>query len=683
MKPGDFVELSVKSGAIFGRVRSVDERKVVVETLAEGQLEVAPRRIQRVFATSGAAPGLAEFERDRARLSSDLSLETLWEVLVEDGGNHPLDELAELALGCSSPAARAALSRALTTDSVYFKERKEGFEPNPKRTVEERQRQKEAQERSQRELREIADELTTALRAESKWPIERFSPVGRQALDAIRDAAVFAEESAHYRRAATILEELDGSAFDQNTNNAFLDLFVALGLWEPDINLGLMRYKLDTQFDPELLASLPTAIPEDPAREDRTDRLTVAIDDAGTRDVDDAFSLTSDSDGVLLSVYIADPTMLVTLGDTLDLAARRRGSTQYLPNARIPMFPAALAEDLLSLLPNRRRPAIAFDLRIDPLGNVLSTDLRCVFIEVDEHLTYDEADERLKSDTSETGQLLRGLRQIAFDYQERRRQSGALFFPRNEVKIKVDEQRQVAIAPLRMDSPSRQLVSELMIFVGDETARLCADQQIPAVYRSQTVIETTQVADLLAVPSPARVNQALRFMPKARLSPSPERHDGLGVDAYLQVTSPLRRYPDLLLHYQLKAWLKGEATPLGAEEMQSIGKQVEMLQDIHSRLEREARRYWTLRYLESRIGTRYEVIVLEALPTPNRYKVELPLLALIDTLHSQHRLELDQTLTVEVTAANARTDQLKLRIRAASDSPLSEEDTSDIEAGKE
>ncbi|MCA9520373.1 MAG: RNB domain-containing ribonuclease [Myxococcales bacterium] len=682
MKPGDFVEMSVKSGAIFGRVRSVDPRKVVVETLEDGQLEVAPRRIQRVFQTDGPAPSIAQFERERAQLAADVHLETLWEILVEEGGSHGLDELTELALGCSSVAARAALSRALMTDSVYFKERKEGFEPNPKRTVEERQRQKEAIERAQNELHQIVDELTVALGAEPNWPLDRFSALTRDALDAVRDAAVFAQESAHYKRAATILDALD-TTFDQTTNNAFLDLFVALGIWDPDINLGLLRYRLDTRFDPALLDSLPREIPDDPKREDRSERFTVAIDDVGTVDVDDAFSLTSDSDGLIVSVYIADPTMLIELGSDLDLAARHRGSTQYLPNARIPMLPPELAEDLLSLLPQRRRPALAFDLRIDPLGNVLSTDLRTVFVVVDEHLSYDEADQRIQNDSGEVGQLLRALRQIAVDYQERRRQSGALFFPRNEVKIKVDAERNVAISPLRLDSPSRQLVSELMIWVGDETARLCADQQIPAVFRGQTVIETEQIAELLREPTAARVNQALRFMPKARLSPTPERHDGLGIDAYLQATSPLRRYPDLLLHYQLKAWLRGEAPPLGAEEMQSIGKQVEQLQEVHGRLEREARRYWTLRYLESRIGSHHNATVIEALPTPNRYKVEIPLLALIDTLHSQSRLELDQPVTVEVTAANARTDQLKLRLRRGLDSSLSEEDRSDIEAGKE
>lgn len=664
MKPGDFVEISIKSGSFFGVITSVNGDKLTVVTDSEKRpLEVTQKRVQRTYSGNGnfSDQALADFNSRRATFSEQIDLPSLWELLLEENaGAMTIAELSDLGLCDASASAQAAISRALAEDQLYFKEKKDGFEPHPQRIVEEKRRQIEAETRARSDVTGVQSELAHALANREQGPHE-FSRPTELALGAIMDAAVFGRESTRYKRAASYLDNFDGDC-DLGSNNPFLDLLIALGIWHPDVQLGVIRHGISGHFDDAILAEIPRDFEGVSERLDLSGHYTVAIDDPDTRDIDDAFSLEVDGDGYLLTVFIADPTALFALDSELNRSALERAASLYLPDQVVPMLPEAISTELASLCAGQRRPALAFQLAIDPLGNLMRFQIRECWTVVDEHLSYDEVDQLDAAGSSPRAQLLRNVYQLTAANRQQRLEAGALVFQRPECKVVVDAGGNVSIRALSPDSPSRSLISELMVWIGHETAQFCVNHQIPAIFRTQTVDDPDAVRALLERGTLANMFKAMKMMPRAALSTTPDAHHGLGIEVYTQVTSPIRRYLDLAMHFQLKAFLRGETPPLSSADLEKIAHQLEFKQELLTRIEREAKRYWTLKYFATRAGELIDGVVYENATAPNRYRVELVDVALSETIQSSQPLVPDERLKLRIGAANPRRETLRLSV---------------------
>jgi exoribonuclease-2 len=311
----------------------------------------------------------------------------------------------------------------------------------------------------------------------------------------------------------------------------------------------------------------------------------ITIDDEETLEVDDALSCVVEPDGVLrVCVHIALTADFVPRGGAMDKEAAGRAATVYLPEAIVRMLPEEISCGRASLIAGEMRSVLTTDVRIGAKGEILSQSIYPGRMRIGARLDYRGADSMLaegpNGDSDPIRSALWRLNGAAAKLRERRRRAGAAMFHRRESKVRVrgDE---IDIEIIDHDSPSRNLVAEFMVLSNHVAARYAADHRVPMIYR----VQPGDGGDLM--------------MQRARLSLYPEYHAGIGLECYAQLSSPIRRYADLVLQRQLIAAL-GEIgpRPYDANELLTILANTENAEIEAKELERRAKRYWMLRYLE-------------------------------------------------------------------------------------
>jgi exoribonuclease-2 len=276
-------------------------------------------------------------------------------------------------------------------------------------------------------------------------------------------------------------------------------------------------------------------------------------------------------------------------------------------------------------------PALSFGLDLDESGSVIDVEIVPSQVRVT-RLTYEQAEEQLDAPP------LNDLYRLARDFQAQRRRNGAVRIDLPEVQVRVVE-GDVVIRPLP-SLRSRTLVREAMLMAGEATAGFASDHGISLPYATQVPPRTDRRPDDLA-----GMFELRRHMSRSEYSGSPGRHAGLGLDRYVQATSPLRRYLDLVVHQQLRAHLRGDELLEPQELMERIGA-AEAVSGSISYAERLAREHWTLVYLLQNPDWRGEAVLVER--WDRRGKVLIPELGLEPTVHLRGDITLNSSLTVEV-----------------------------------
>lgn len=383
---------------------------------------------------------------------------------------------------------------------------------------------------------------------------------------------------------------------------------------------------LEQNLPPSLpTPSIPSSIPRLPASVDRDaghrrDLRAIgpafAIDNAsGSDEIDDAISLDERPDGSRwIYVHIGDPSRLVAPNDELDMLARQRAQSVYLPERGVGMFPPSLARNQFSLRPGKLNFALSFGFRLSAEGEVDEYEICPSVIDQVHCLTYEQADDLLRQDpatfTSSNrrhhAEVIRKLVDISTIRKERRIARGAVVLAAPRADLIVRNRGEEIELNVVQDSISlsRNMVSEYMVLVGELTAKYALKNDVPIPFRSQ--------ASRRGITSPAATHlgqsdewtlvlSQLDQMSKlcaAQTETDGKPHAGLAVDSYCQVTSPIRRYLDLLVHYQIKAALRGDNLPFDRKSVQKMIAQAEQIQAEISKLTANSIRYWMLRYLE-------------------------------------------------------------------------------------
>jgi len=409
-----------------------------------------------------------------------------------------------------------------------------------------------------------------------------------------------------------------------------------LGYWDDMVNPYPRRCGVALSTPALDLPDLP-----DESRLDLTGLSTFAIDDAGNPDPDDALSL----DGDWLWVHVADVAALVAPDSAADQEARARGATLYLPETTLPMLPEP-AIQRLGLGLTEISPALSFGLRLDADDVVAEVRIAPSWVRV-QRLSYEAVEERLEEEP------FCYLHRIAQRHQAHRRANGAITIDLPEVKLRVSEGR-VLIEPLPR-LRSRLLVTEAMVMAGEAAARFALEHELPFPFATQEVAET---------PDREPVGLAAMYALRRSLRPrqyrsQPGPHGGLGLEVYTQVTSPLRRYLDLVAHQQLRAFLRGSerldaqalVARVGAAETAAAGVR---------RAERLSRLHWTLVYLQRHPGWRGEgVLVEKRLP---RGMVLIPALALETRVKVTGDMEPDSVLPLRLTGVGLPEREVYFRV---------------------
>jgi exoribonuclease-2 len=411
-------------------------------------------------------------------------------------------------------------------------------------------------------------------------------------------------------------------------------LLLKLGVWDYTVNPCIKRSGLTTE------TTYPPidAIPDEP-RVDLTGLAAYAIDDEGNRDPDDAISI----DGNRLWVHIADPSSVITPDSPADLHARELATTLYLPEKHVTMLPPQ-ATDLFGLGLQTTSPALSFGIDLNDDGSIGTYEIVLSTIKVT-RLTYAEAQAKIDDEP------FCSIYQMTKKYREYRKAANAAFISFPEVKIRVAD-NVVTITPLPgMDS--KELVTDCMVMAGETAARFASANSIPFPYTSQPPPETIE--------NPT--DYASMFSYRKKLQPgtvkcTPDIHAGLGVKLYSRATSPLRRYLDLVVHQQLRAFICGK--PLLDEQaiLNRIGTSASVT-GTAALLERQSNLHWTLVYLHQHPDWQGDAIVIEK---RERFSIILiPELAL-EARISEKNVILNQQLRVKVNGIDLAEQMVFLSI---------------------
>ena len=416
---------------------------------------------------------------------------------------------------------------------------------------------------------------------------------------------------------------LADAGFSQDVEKAH-KLLIDTGIWDYTRNPYPFRWGLSVQSAKEGLKS--------PPEEERliVPGVAYAIDNKWSKDPDDAIAF----DGTYLWVHIADPASTVMPESSIDKAARDRGATLYIPEGASRM----LAEESLSdyaLGLKRESLALSFRLLLEDNCSIKECKVFKTKVNV-ECITYENADQ--KKDSPE----LKPLFEIARKNIIRRNSQGAVNINLPEVHITVDpDTKKVSICKIT-EYESADVVREMMLLAGEGAAHFAFENNIAFPYVSQEAPDIPQTLP----PGLAGEFKTVKSMHRRSVGVTPAAHAGIGIGMYSQVTSPLRRYSDLIAHQQLRAFLDGR---------ELIDKNT-MLERISAgdeaaiackKVERKSNMHWTLVYLLQNPDWTGEAVFVEQ--KGNLCVFMIPSLAQQTTLVPSKPLNLNDTITVKAS----------------------------------
>ena len=606
MQPGEIIVARLSGGVSIGLCLEPPNRDKRVR-MSVGRNRDAVIPTERVILTTGIiTSGRAEaeeFQRRCGDLASEMDLAEVWEVVGDEATAMSLDDLSDLYWGASGGAAqRVALLLHLEQASLYFTRERDGY------TSRSRQSLAEAETRRQRDAEHAQDaaELLEHLSL-GRLP-EKMTPHQSSLLEHLRGYAVHGD---NYTRSAVARGFMEKAGHQlRDLQQLSVELLEQAGIFSPDEPLELKRAGIPDEFPAAVLSEAAaidlTPALGDPARRDLMGVPTLTIDDAGAQDRDDAISLEVEDPGSLhegvsyrLGLHIAHAGSLISQGSALDQEADRRMGTVYMPDRKIPMLPAEVSSELGSLVSGERRVALSVLVRVSESAEVLSWEIVPSVVRSQVALSYDEANGAIDDVEHPWQHVLGHLNRIAGALRRRREDAGAISLERPEMLIEVTKSGAVGVKVVSRSNQARLMVSEFMILCNSLLAEYCRRNDLPAPYRTQAIPEPSIALDDIPE-GPLRWFLTMRRLPPAELNTIPKSHGGLGVDAYIQATSPLRRYPDMVMQRQISHFIHHGEVLYSLEDIASIAQRADVQLREVARLEEERKQYWFLKYLNQR-----------------------------------------------------------------------------------
>ena len=579
--------------------------RLEVEVEGGETVKVRPKDIQLLH--PGPLPRLSDLQPTPSG-----EVEAAWEILA--GGQTRLPELAELAYGVFTPQTAWAAWQQVV-EGVYFSGSPDVIEAYSAEEVARRRSEREQAAAGRRSWQGLIERVKQA----------RILPEDRESLREVEALALEKTERSQ------VLRALNRAEAPENAHTLLLEL----GVWSEQYNPYPLRLGL-TLSQPEL--PVPP-LPEEPRR-DLTHLPAFAIDDAGTDTPDDALSL----EGSRLWVHVADVAALVPPGSELDLEARARVTSLHLPEGTIHLLPREVTHRLgLGLA--ETNPALSFGIDLSEDGEVLGFEVVPSWVRV-QRLTYESANERMDGEPFAT--LESRLRAV----REHRKRQGAVLIDFPETKLDVVE-GQVQIQPVR-PLRSRMMVEEAMILASSQAALYAEQNGLVMPFSQQEPPDTDERPVSLSGMFALR-----RLMKRSRMQTTPGPHSGLGVPAYTQVTSPLRRYLDLVGHQQLRAHLRGLPVLDEAALLERIGA-VDSLMGSLRQAEVASEKHWTLVYLLQHPDWQGSGVVVDRRGASGI--VIVPELAWEARVHLPAHIQLDQVVRLKVTGIQLALREVSWRL---------------------
>ncbi len=448
-------------------------------------------------------------------------------------------------------------------------------------------------------------------------------------------------------KAAVVITSFGGRS--ESPVGRLAETFGRAGTRQAAVDATLYRYDIWPDFPPDVQIEAEKAPQEVPVeaiegRKDLRGELIITIDGASAKDLDDAISLTKDEQGrQVLGVHIADVSYYVTPFSALDREAFDRGTSVYFADRVVPMLPRELSNGICSLHPGVDRLTLSCFMTMDENAHVVKQEIVKSVIRSAERMTYSDCNKLLADENADLAirydhimPMLKEMAALAAKLERKRRLRGSLDLNSSEAAILCDQFGHPVGVELRKPGVSEGMIEEFMLAANETVARYIHGLNKPAVYRVHEKPTGDKVERLRAMlapfgldvgaadhfalqkvlkeaegkPEESAVNAILlRSLMKARYDPQDLGHFGLAAEYYCHFTSPIRRYPDLMIHRVLTALLAGNLH--GSTEgklrtaVEKAAVQSSQRELAAQSAEREIERFYMAEFMQDRVGEKF------------------------------------------------------------------------------
>ena len=472
-------------------------------------------------------------------------------------------------------------------------------------------------------------------------PLERRLPQGiavRPGGEEAHDGDVVHTKVVRWEDEGGLLVRIDGVLGSFGEARAALDALI-------------VSQHLRTAFGEDVLreadACKPADLADDPTRTDLRGLLSFTIDGSDAKDFDDAVSLERLENGLWrLGVHIADVGYYVPQGSALDREAYLRGTSVYFPGRVLPMLPEQLSNGVCSLRPDEDKFTMSALMDIDEAGSVVHTSLLRTITRSNARLVYDDVNRLFDGDAAQRERMagledtLLAMRELARRIRQRRQAQGAIDFDTDEPKFILDEAGEPVEIAKRARGEAELMIEDFMLTANEAVARFAKARGVPLLYRvhekpdpekldtlkdfldgigvdTRGLRHNAQPGDIRAVLERTRETPefsvvstlALRSMQKARYDVSPLGHYGLAMADYCHFTSPIRRYPDLVVSRALTAVLTGGRPALHGDALADAAMRSSDCERAAVEAERLADKLMMARFMHGHVGELFDGIV--------------------------------------------------------------------------
>ena len=662
MEPGQIIEFIENKNFITGLITRVKASKLLVLTETNREMSISSGRVLHQSNSgldlsrprSELVNSLKKISSRRAELAKKIDLVELWQLLEGEGEKFSYNYLAELAFsGNVDPDQVAATQRGVFADGLHFKMRpNHALRHTPQRV----------EEITQARLKEIKRECE--LMEGGAWLAKVWAdetpddPACRDhVVQTLREMTIYGTDASEYKWGQKLLER---AGLNKDPLTPFY-LLVKLGEMHKDENIDLLRNQIDTTFtdaiwhEAETLAKRADFSGKN--RRDLTGLDVLTIDSSGSGDFDDAISLEEKNGRFILGIHIADVSAMIQPDSPLDHEALSLGTSIYMPDQKISMLPEVLSEEALSLKEGCVRPAFSVLIDLDESGKVERYEFLPSLIMVKRRLNYQDVDATFDSDPT-----LKKLFSICQSLKARRYARGALIMPLPTLNVYLSADGQIGISLIHWDNPGRAIISEFMILANYLAASALVEANVPGLFRYQEEPYRRVLQETQGEYSLFHCLQQRKYLNRVGWSLEPQPHSGMGLEYYTNLTSPLRRFIDLIIQRQVKSIATGTKPQYTRDQIAELLTYVEPALKKAQKVQFLRRRYWLLKYLETQNEKKYEAIYLYSHIRYHRFFIKELMLEtdLIDS--SVHKLSPGQEVLTRIKQVNAREDILKFEL---------------------